>query len=327
MTLPASGTIKLSEIISEYQKPGGDSLRDFLRDGVYVFDAAIPTEGTLYMRDFLGTGAQAQLTNSGTIQNQNLYSIYVAAFGTPAGAVNFIYTNNGTIGGTPGNYALTFGEFPAGSTVELVNNGSILGAGGAAGSGVGGNAILATTTSVYTKKIRNNANIWAGGGGGGGGGAGGNGYYYSNHGAAYSGGGYWCDVGPHEACRHYWGSSSCYNSCGSGCGCGSYNSCYDCRTTNYTTGGAGGGGGRGQGFDGSAASGSGGASGGSNAGTGGTGGTGAGYGNTGATGSTGASGNLGSGSGGTAGGAPGKYITGNSVIDWLATGSRLGGVV
>ena len=320
MTLPASGELKLSEVIAEYQKPGADSLRDFLRDDIYVFDAAIPASGELTLRDFLGTGAQQTLANAGTIENQNLYSIYVAAFGTPSAAVNFVYTNNGTIGATPGNWALVLGDFPSGSTVELVNNGSIQGAGGAASSGGAGGCIYAISATTYTKKITNNANIWAGGGGGGNGGAGGSGYYAYNLGTSNE-----SEGNCHESCETEFGSGAyCSHNQTGGCICWSGRTCY----RNYSsTGGAGGTGGRGQGYDGAAASGTAGASGGSGAGAGGTGGTGGGWGATGATGNTGASGNVGGGTGGTAGGGPGSYIYGNSLITWLATGSRLGTVV
>ena len=87
------------------------------------------------------------------------------------------------------NYALEVQSLPDGSSVTLINNGKIKGAGGQAGDASGGNgtpggdAILARS---YLD-VENNGQIWAGGGGGG---AGGKALFY-NDGSVFgkSGGG------------------------------------------------------------------------------------------------------------------------------------------
>jgi hypothetical protein len=63
------------------------------------------------------------------------YNMNIAAcFGYPQSPSNFIFINNGKIGGTPGNFALRTGGFPAGSTLTIINNGYIEGAGGKGGN-------------------------------------------------------------------------------------------------------------------------------------------------------------------------------------------------
>ena len=68
-------------------------------------------------------------------------------------------------------YSLTItGSFPSGSTLNLINNGHISGAGGTGGGdmavgGSGGDAVQAT----IPVNITNNGDMWGGGGGGGGG--------------------------------------------------------------------------------------------------------------------------------------------------------------
>ena len=76
------------------------------------------------------------------------------------------------------NLALTISGFPAGSVIYLVNNGTIVGAGGAGGDRVAGTGPAAKFgigggTALYTRntvKLTNNGTIAGGGGGGGGGG-------------------------------------------------------------------------------------------------------------------------------------------------------------
>lgn len=73
------------------------------------------------------------------IHNGYGYAMNIAqCFGFPTEPDNYIFINNGYIGGTLGgqvaggpiNYALTTGTFPAGSTVTIINNWVIAGAGG-----------------------------------------------------------------------------------------------------------------------------------------------------------------------------------------------------
>jgi len=261
-------------------------------------------------------------------ENLNLQTLFGSSKYSAGINKRVVIASGVTIGATStGNYAL---NIPSGfgGRILLVNEGSILGAGGAANSGTGGNAINAGASNIF---IDNRGTISSGGGGGGVGGTGGGGYYQS------SGESYWANtvcsgnsmpcyqLNPPHPCN-------CQDECRRIRACGDGRNytlwekvCKYCYTnTYYTSGGSGGNGGRGEGYDGAAASGSSGSAGGTNAGAGGTGGTGGSYGNSGNTGNTGANGNNGSGAAGTAGGLAGFYIVNNGNVTWVANGTRNG---
>ncbi|WP_052063891.1 hypothetical protein [Nitrincola sp. A-D6] len=104
--------------------------------------------------------------------NINLYSLFAAEYGEPSGAVSItVIVPVGVIIGGAGATALTVGNFSLGSTITLVNQGSIQGFGGSINGGTGGDAI---NTSVPIS-IDNQGTIYGGGGGGGKGGDGGQG--------------------------------------------------------------------------------------------------------------------------------------------------------
>jgi hypothetical protein len=129
-------------------------------------------------------------------------------FHTQAGSPNrpkkwCVFVNAGVTLGASGTSAtaLTFASLPAGSTVQLFNNGTIVGGGGnggqggqerdaicggdsPGGNGAGGGDAIVTSATVAVAIV--NTGIIGGGGGGGGGGAGG---CRSNGGGAGGGGG------------------------------------------------------------------------------------------------------------------------------------------
>lgn len=118
----------------------------------------------------------------------DLYTEYVAQFGTPGAAVDAVFeVESGVVIGSTSiaNYALDTGSaWPSGSTIKLINNGYIVGKGGdsaysgaQAGNnngGAGGNSILLNHDLILI-----NSGIIGGGGGGGGGG-----YYIPGGGGA-----------------------------------------------------------------------------------------------------------------------------------------------
>jgi hypothetical protein len=125
-----------------------------------------------------------------------LVSIGAAVPGKP-GAWNVTINSGVTISsGSTSLPALDTGSFPTGSTLQLTNAGTIVGAGGNGGGGgncfavpqisggaggAGGGALRAQLTTT----VVNNGSIW--GGGGGGGGAGGDGYASSTGGGGGAG--------------------------------------------------------------------------------------------------------------------------------------------
>jgi len=254
-----------------------------------------------------------------------------------------IIINSGVIVGSNqvANYALSIPSGFGGKMI-LVNEGSILGAGGAgdtgSGAGNGGNCINAGAPNIY---IDNRGTISGGGGGGGKGGNGGGGVYTTQQsydcsytacggGSGFHGAGSW-----NGACQQQNNNGGCYCQNGNNgvngptrwaccqCCCPVQQTCSQ-STNNFTSGGSGGNGGRGQGYDGSSTSGTAGSSGGINAGTGGTGGTGGAYGSSGNTGNTGFNGNNGGGISGQPGGLAGYYIVNNGNVNWVANGTRNG---
>lgn len=288
--------------------------------------------------------------------NLNLQTLFGASR-YQAGINKRVIINSGvTIGATStANYAL---NIPSGfrGRITVVNNGSIQGAGGAANSGTGGNAIFAGGSKIY---IDNRGTIYAGGGGGGLGGTGGQGvvttsqwvyqgeYYQTGLQSRFISWTY--PAGPGVTGLLRWNGNYNYGGypgvpntgykvvgnerfangyyVGYTYGIGYiYAVIYEVYTTTntITNGGAGGAGGRGRGYDGALAAGSAGSAGGTNAGTGGTGGTGGDWGTSGNAGSAGANGNYTSGLAGTAGGLAGFYIVNNGNVTWIANGTRAG---
>jgi len=190
---------------------------------------------------------------------------------------------------TTATYAMTVSGFPAGSSIEIVNRGTIIGKGGTgakgtngqvngctAGSpgGTGGNALNAASPL----SMQNYGTIAGGGGGGGGGGMC---RLYTSTGSGGGGAGYGLR-GPNDGCGGATaGQPGTLTTGGAG---GPSTSCHS----------AGGGGGAG-----------------------------------GAGGNQGLAGNAGGsadGRAGGAGGAPGSYVVGNANVTWVVPGTRLGGV-
>lgn len=308
MTLPVSGAISFNNINVELGVAG--TTQASLGQTSYRNLAGVAS-GAISMSNFYGKANQFAFTISSNQTNANLRTLAVNAGWNQSSKVVATINSGVYVGSnSTGTPALTVnGSFPGG--VELVNNGYIVGMGGAggagqgsvtAGGGSGGNGGLALSVSVAVS-ITNNNTIGGGGGGGGGGASG-----------AY----------PLGACGSYQfgggggggGRSSTTNSA-AGAGGPAMNGC-----TNYS--GSAGGAGT------SAAAGNGGNGGGPGGGgcpfyVGGRGGNGGGW------------GSSGSGGGGVGmilnqqypalgGGGGGGAVSGNSNITWVATGTRLGSI-
>ena len=224
---------------------------------------------------------------------------------------------------------------PVNGTVTVINNGSILGAGGAGGSanaGIGGNGGTAFSTSMNVTLINNSGGqIFGGGGAGGGGGKGGNGSTSSN---VFQGKG---ECVPNDACFNG-GSKGEKSSCETNYGNGAYcntscepcvlvlgnsvcNTCYK-TITSTTYGGDGGTGGNATGYKQAPTSGQSGASGGTNAGNGGDGAT---WGTNGQAGGSGTNGNSTNGVIGGAGGFGGASTQANGNTITLTNNGNLNG--
>ena len=300
MACPASGEIKISDIVAEFGGSAPHALSEYYRNGGEVpgNNTNVPTSGEISLTDFYSAVNEIQQTYSSTTTNLNLSTVFGSNWTTTV-PKRVIINSGVTIGATSGNAAILIPSGMAG-TLVIDNSGNIQGHGGAANGGAGGNAVSCVSTSGVTINNNSGATIKAGGGGGGQGGAGGTG---GNGGTGGTGG-----TGKYDYVAHTVG---CFQFSGNGLGgAASYcqarggdgryqnaNDCagayygwwytFQCLNVSYTGGGAGGAGGS-----------SGGAG-----GAGGAGGVGQGYNQSATNGSSGGAGSAGgSGSAGASGG-------------------------
>ena len=192
MTLQSSGAISLSDIRDEYNNGSSApiDIDDYYRGGSLVranasnntatnLSADVPTSANnsaLSINDFYGQTRAFRKTYSSTATEQTGVGVFGDDF-----AVNYpkqiLINSSQTVGATStAAPALKIDSTGAG-TITITNNGSIEGAGGAAGA-AGGNALQVDGSVAVT--LVNNGTIKAGGGGGGAGGAGGNGVFTAN---------------------------------------------------------------------------------------------------------------------------------------------------
>lgn len=182
MALPTSGPLSLSQIQTEFGGANPISMSEYYRGGPFVTtnNTNVPTSGTIAISNFYNAVKQFAFTISSNYTTpQNLRTLALAAGWNGDDPV--LATNNAIISSnTTGTAALTIsGSFPRG--VILVNNGTIVGMGGAGGNGGGdlgywtgpqpglsGGTALSVSVAA---SINNASGTIAGGGGGGGGGA------------------------------------------------------------------------------------------------------------------------------------------------------------
>lgn len=290
MALPTSGPLALSQIQTEFGGSNPISMSEYYRNGPYVTsnNTNVPTSGAIDIGDFYNAVKQFAFTISTNYSSpQNLRSLALAAGWNGDDPV--LATNTAIISSdTTGTAALTInGSFPRG--VIFVNNGTVVGMGGAGGRGGGEGAAAVSGSAGGTAlsvgvavSINNGSGTIAGGGGGGGGGsAGGSGGVLGGGGGG--GGG---RTGLTNSAAGAGGSAREPGGAGT--------------AGTYSAAGSGGSPARSQG---------------------GSGGTGGGWGSAGANGVLGTDPvhqNFG------VGGAAGNAITGNSNITWISTGTRLG---
>jgi hypothetical protein len=179
MALPASGPISISAVNSEFARASNTqtSLSQLYRGGgiVTVNNTEVPASGEIGLGDFYNAAREFYLTISSNQTNADLFALAVAAgwdqFAPLAATIGTgVYVSSDSTS-TP---ALTVsGEFPGG--LKLINDGFIIGMGGAGGRGGGlstvyagasGGLALSVTAAVL---LTNNGTIAGGGGGGGGG--------------------------------------------------------------------------------------------------------------------------------------------------------------
>tara|TARA_R100001440_G_scaffold8358_1_gene16007 strand:+ start:1657 stop:3087 length:1431 start_codon:yes stop_codon:yes gene_type:complete len=189
MTLQSSGAISLSNIRDEYNNGSTApiALEDYYRGSATGFvranssdntatnlSADVPTSANssaLSINDFYGQARGFRKTYSSTATDQSGVGIFGGDF--PINYPKEIVINSSqTVGATSTSVPALKIDSTGAGTITITNNGSIEGAGGAAGA-AGGNALQVDGSVAVT--LVNNGTIKAGGGGGGAGGAGGSG--------------------------------------------------------------------------------------------------------------------------------------------------------
>lgn len=176
MTIPLTGKVTLNDVNNEfalgrnagvmrgvpYYKPSTLTLSNF-------------TSVNLNFNQFRGTQNKVtvDLTISADTQNYTLNPAAVSGYVAGFTKVNLTINGGIYVGSTStGSYALTITGFASGDTINLINNGVVIGAGGNGGDGnggagnpgnPGGNALLLQ----FPVNITNNGTLAGGGGGGG----------------------------------------------------------------------------------------------------------------------------------------------------------------
>lgn len=358
-----TGAVSMGDIRTEWGRSGAVKMSEMYRGGSHVRNKAanntgtnlasgVPESGVISFDDFRGTAAGFKFVFTSGATNQDASALFGDDY-----AVDYrkeIVINSGVeLGATSTSEEALEIDSGGSGTIVITNNGTITGAGGAAGAD-GGDAFESAISCTFV----NNGTIRAGGGGGGNGGDGGDGSTQTLNTSDWGGREppTWWSNGSASA-GHYWNSSSYhwlysggvsyiiwgsnignasgfpstvtigtnYYGRGNHRGSNKYEIYRQAFTLTIASGGAGGSGGVGQGYNQSAGSGASGSSGGTNAGNGGNGASGGSYGASGSTGTTGTNGNHSDASSAPAAGAAGKYLRGSSFVTFTNNGTVLGG--
>ena len=172
MALPPSGTISLSQIQTEFGGVNPIGLSEYYRGGGLTTpnNTGVPTSGTISLSNFYGAVRQFTFTISSNQTNANLRTLAVnAGWDQSAPVIATIGSGVYVSSNSTGTPALTVnGSFPGG--VQLINNGFIIGMGGAGGNASSNGFSGGTALSAAVGVLVNNAGTIGGGGGGGGGG-------------------------------------------------------------------------------------------------------------------------------------------------------------
>jgi hypothetical protein len=167
MPLPCPGpnAISLLDIQNEFGGSTPTGLNEYYRNGGLVpsNNTNVPTSGQISFADFFCAVNEIIRYITTTSTNVDASSYFTTDEWTSSTPKRLVVNSGVVVGATnTSNYALLIPSGFGGSFI-LDNNGSILGAGGAANSGTGGNAIFAGAAV----SINNAGLIYAGGGGGG----------------------------------------------------------------------------------------------------------------------------------------------------------------
>ena len=193
MTLPVSPlAISLANLQTEFGGSNPISLNEYYAGGSYVVagtngfpsavSTAIPSSGQISLSNFHGAVVSYSLTISSNTQNYNLRTALLAAGYSGSGAFSVTVTINSGVYVWSNSTSLA--AFDTGSltggTINIINNGFIMGKGGVGGTatngtGASGGPAMSINQNVTINHTSGTGYIGGGGGGGGSGAAGGGG--------------------------------------------------------------------------------------------------------------------------------------------------------
>lgn len=183
MALPTSGPLTLQDVQTEFGGTNPIGLNEYYAGGGLVpagtsgTIGAVPSSGAISINNFYGTANVLQLVISSNTQNFNLLTAAQAAGFVNGSARPIQVTINANVYVWSDSTSLAgfdTGAITGSGTITIINNGYIIGKGGAAAtsttsasitSGAGGNAINIQKSVTITN---NSGGFIAGGGGGGG---------------------------------------------------------------------------------------------------------------------------------------------------------------
>ncbi|QOV06127.1 hypothetical protein CPT_Pasto_053 [Rhizobium phage Pasto] len=358
MALPTSGPMTAAMINAELGRAANAA---FSLNGAAERALAGVSSGAISMASFYGKSSEIVVNmaaGGSAITLESLFSAADWASDTQKRVILPAGAERGNSANT--NAAVTIGTNAWGGNLIFEVRGTISGRGGAANSGVGGNAFQANRVGNANQKLTMilTGTLRGGGGGGGKGGAGGGGSTTttvrepaSGWSQGYADGRYWMALtvgGNPGNTAVMWDNQAmgyvAYNTTVAAIGGytyyrgplfdeysddgpGYFYNYQSYRTSTAsapTSGGAGGNGGAGEGYGQARSGGSTGSAGGANAGAGGTGGAGGLYGATGGIGATGANGNASNGAAGAAGGLAGYGLLGTANVTLTNSGTIQG---
>lgn len=139
MAVTSSGQITINNLVAEFGGSAPHSLSEYYGGGSLVPAGAnpnVPTSGEIEIGDFYGAVAATVLNITGNVNNYNIKSAVVAAGGDQNTPVILTISSGVTVGSTSSSTPAmkTDTGWGSGVTINITNNGSIVG-----GSGSGGN--------------------------------------------------------------------------------------------------------------------------------------------------------------------------------------------
>lgn len=179
MAIQSSGQISIVDIATEFSDSPPHALNEFYRGGgkVPTNNTNVPTSGQIAFNNFYGAVNRLIINIIISSDTANYVLSPLTVPGYISGISDITLTINSGVfvySTSTSNAGLTVGNFNSGDTINIINNGYIMGMGGAGGGegrnngGNGGDALSIQNNITMWTSQGGYAGLYAGGGGGGG---------------------------------------------------------------------------------------------------------------------------------------------------------------